>query len=96
MACHYGQEGVIKLLLVRENVKVNAKDYDVTTALIWISDYFYYLMWERIARLLLERKDIDVDAEDNDKNTALGHAVRQNHDGIAQQIRQFIDDRQVV
>jgi ankyrin repeat protein len=94
-ACQHSLEGPVKLLLAREEVEVNAKDDGGKTALMWTSD-FGFSRHERIARLLLERKDIDVDAEDNDKNTALAPAVRQNRDGMAQQIRQFIGDRQVV
>jgi hypothetical protein len=37
-ASHSGYEGVVKLLLAREDGGVNAKDNDGKTALMWTSD----------------------------------------------------------
>ncbi|CCX33284.1 Similar to Putative ankyrin repeat protein RBE_0317; acc. no. Q1RJR6 [Pyronema omphalodes CBS 100304] len=95
-ACDNGREGAVELLLAREDVEVNAKDTFGTTALMWASPPARFANREPISSPLLDWKDIDVDAKDNDGNTAPTHAVSRHHDGIAKQIRQFMDEQKVV
>ncbi len=80
-ACHAGRESsaVLHLLLGAPNVKVNAKDVNDRTALMYTTRYEHG--WEAALALLGDGR-VDVNATDNGGSTALMMALRTQKRGI--------------
>ncbi|CCX16305.1 Similar to Ankyrin repeat and KH domain-containing protein R11A8.7; acc. no. Q21920 [Pyronema omphalodes CBS 100304] len=76
--CQKGHEAIVKLLLGRKELLIDAQEKDGTTALSWACCKGY----ESIVKLLLERDDIQVNLAENDGWTPLMHACLQGKENI--------------
>ena len=73
-----GHEAVVRLLVERDGVDINAEDNEGRTPLIWAA----YRGHEAVVRLLIEKDDVDIDAKDNDGMTLLICAAWGGHEGV--------------
>ena len=77
-AAEYGQEAVVRLLIERDGVEINAKDSEGKTALIWATQKGY----EAIVGLLVERDGVEINAKDRFGKTALLWAAYYGHEAV--------------
>lgn len=90
IAVREGYVDVVKKLVDREGIEINAQDRDGLTVLM-------YAMYEeddsdtKIIRALLEREDIDVNVQDNRGWTALIHALYQKNAKFAEELLKHND-----
>lgn len=81
----YGQQGVVRVLLRREDININARDMLGRTAL-WLAAQHSLL---KIVVILLERDDIDLHFRDTEKgHTALQRAREERHSQIVDLLEQ--------
>ena len=74
-----GHETVVRLLIERDDVDVNAEDSDGKTPLLWAANNRH----EAVVRLLIERDDVDVNAKDNKYGqTLLSWAAENGHEAV--------------
>ena len=73
-----GQEAVVRLLIERDDVDINAKDRDGRTPLIFAVVNGH----EAVARLLIERDDVDINAKDSIGWTPLICAAKSGHEAV--------------
>jgi len=73
-----GHEGVVKLLLEREDVDPNRPDKYEETPL----EFAAFEGHERVVKLLLGREDVDPDRPGEHGHTPLSHATSRGHGGI--------------
>ena len=78
LAVEKGHLGVVRLLLERNDVDVNAGEPLQCAA---------YYGHEAVVRLLLERNDVDINATDSSGRTAMEWAIEKGHDSIVQILR---------
>jgi len=77
-ATENGHEGVVKLLLGREDVDPNRPDKNDRTPLAWAAGKGH----EGVVKLLLGREDVDPNRPDEDAQTPLGWAAIGGHEGV--------------
>ena len=73
-------EAVVRLLIERDDVDINAKDKGGQTALILATKLGY----EAVVRLLIGRDDIDINTKGQYGQTALMRAVKDKHMAVLQ------------
>jgi len=73
-----GHDGVVKLLLEREDVDPDRSDKLENTPLSWAAGNGY----EGVVKLLLEREDVEPDRPDNQDGTPLSWAARYGQGGV--------------
>jgi len=77
-AAKNGHEGVVKILLARDDVNPYKPDNDGRTPL-WRAAFNGH---ERVVKILLERDDVNPDKPDNDGKTPLWWAAYNGHEGV--------------
>jgi len=81
-AAEEGHEGVVRLLLERDDVDVNSKDERDRTPLSWAAAEGQ----EGVVRLLLEREDVEADSKDVVGDTPLSDAAARGREGVVRQL----------
>ena len=77
-ATYNGHEGVVKLLLSRNDVDPDRPDDQSSTPLLWAA----LNVREEVAKLLLGRNDANPDRPDNQDSTPLSWAALNGHEGV--------------
>jgi len=77
-AAKNGHDGVVKLLLEREDVDPDMPNNQGSTPLSWATDNGH----EGIVKLLLDRNDVDPNRPDDNGQTPLGYAAAEGHEGV--------------
>ena len=94
-AARQGNDGVVKVLLEREDVNPNQADTECgRTPLLWAAEKGH----KEVVKILLEREDIDPNKADAEYGqTPLSRAVQRGHEGIAKMLleREDVDPNQV-
>ena len=84
VAADYGHNKVVKLLLKRPNIDVNAQDKGEHTALMMAAQNGH----DKVVELLLKYPGIEIDVKDNQGLTAFVKSIQLGHEEIA---KQFLD-----
>ena len=77
-AAERGHETVVRLLVERDDVDINAKDADGRTPLIWSAERGH----EAVVWLLVERDGVNINAEDYEGKTPLMWAAEEGHEAV--------------
>ena len=77
-AAQRGYETVVKLLVGRDNVVADSKDFDGRTPLYWAAQEGH----KAVVKLLVERDDVVADSHDYLSQTPLSWAARRGHEAI--------------
>ena len=78
-AAENGHEAVVRLLIERDGININAKDRWGRTALTWAAEEGH----EAVVRLLVEREDVDINAKDHSGQTPLSLAAENGNEAVA-------------
>ena len=73
-----GHEAVVRLLIERGGIDLNARDDEATTPLTWAALSGH----EAVVRLLIERSDVELNAKDDREQTPLIWAARHGREAV--------------
>ena len=82
-----GHEGVVRILLEREDLNPNQADNYGQTPLSWAAENGH----EEVAKMLLQREDVDPNQADKYRRTPLSWAAGNGHEGVAKMLLQRED-----
>ena len=87
LAAKRGQEGVVRLLIKRDDVDINSQNDEGETPLLSATEVGY----EAIVRLLIQRNDIDINSKDKWERTPLSLAIQEGSEAIVRLLIQRDD-----